>query len=824
MGYGRYIGYVGALAVALGVGSAVATTPGIAYALPAESSSESPSTGESSSAAESSPEPSTTSTSASSETTDGVAVPPGELRGDDLSPSDSATASSEIVSGGDDAPVVVLSSSGGAHTSTSDARDAEELGIAADLPASGKGDANVLPVQIAAAEPPSQDVAAGPDESTRLARSTGEHTPVQKVAARDTDQSVVAAAEHASPTIGQRVSTLSLAAPIDGPAYSLVAPPTAVVPAPPPTLDEILEEPHTFLVSALAHAVDAVLEVFLAPFGSGSPLQSPMLWTVLAFVRDEFERYFNPHATSSQTTSAVDQGPNLLVNPGAEVGDPSLSGYAAVTIPGWTLTGTPTVIKYGTARRFPVPTSTPGPVLPSILAFPSSDGPIPAAPGGQQFFGGGPVADSTLTQTVKLDAAQTLIDAGGGTYTLSGDLGGFLIDPSRSTVTVNFLDEDEATLGTGTLRSVTAWDRWFSTGFIHRAIAGSIPVNTRSAQVVVTFDDRNPVLGNYNNAYADNLSFTVNDPDLAPAILAPPEANVGQLDHVFMVYLENKGVGQIVGSPNAPFINQLIENYGYASNYYGVTHPSDPNYYPIIGGSDFGFNYNCPSNCFPADTPNLADSIEAADKTWAGYMEGGGGYSTPTDRLPFLAFTDIYDDPERVAKHLFDISQLEQDLADPDTAPDFVWFAADDETNMEGPTDFPVGIFHWALGFLSPAHQYNVKAGDEWLQDQMSTIVESATWQDPSERSVVFVTFDEDYNNITTGVGNEGNHIVTVVVPSPGAVAAGMVEGAFVADDHYNHYSLQRTIEESLDLSPLTNNDKYANPMNEFWELLPPLV
>ena len=722
--------------------------------------------------------------------------------------------------------MVVLSSSGGAHTSTSDAGNGEELGIAADLPASGEGDAHVPPVQTPAEAPPTQHDAAAPDESTRLARSNAEHTLVRSVAARDTDQSVVGAVEHTSPTVGQRVSTLSLAAPTDVPAYSLVAPPTAVVPSPPPALDEILEEPHTFLVSALAHAVDAVLEVFLAPFGSGSPLQSPMLWTVLAFVRDEFERHFIPHAASSQTTSSLDQGPNLLVNPGAEVGDPSLSGYAAVTVPGWTLTGTPTVIRYGTARRFPVPTATPGPVLPGILAFPSRNGAIPTPPGGLQFFGGGPVADSTLTQTVKLGAAQALIDAGDGTYTLSGDLGGFLIDPSRSTVTVNFLDENGATLGAGTLKSVTAWDRLFSTGFIHRATSGSIPVNTRSAQVVVTFDDRNPVLGNYNNAYADNLSFTVNDPNLAPATLVPPESNVGQLDHVFMVYLENKSVGQIVGSPNAPYINQLIENYGYASNYYGVTHPSDPNYYPIIGGSDFGFNYNCPSNCFPAGTPNLADSIEApnTDKTWAGYMEGGGGYSTPTDRLPFLAFTDIYDDPERVATHLFDISQLEQDLADPDTAPNFVWFAADDETNMEGPTDFPVGIFHWAVGFLSPAHQYNVKAGDEWLQDQLTTIVESATWQDPSVRSAVFVTFDEDYNNITTGVGNEGNHIVMVVVPSPGAVAAGMLGGAFVADDHYNHYSLQRTIEVSLGLQPLTNNDKYANPMNEFWELLPPSV
>jgi len=43
--------------------------------------------------------------------------------------------------------------------------------------------------------------------------------------------------------------------------------------------------------------------------------------------------------------------PNLLVNPGAEVGDASLSGYSSVTVPGWTVTGIPTVIEYGTPRR-----------------------------------------------------------------------------------------------------------------------------------------------------------------------------------------------------------------------------------------------------------------------------------------------------------------------------------------------------------------------------------------------------------------------------------------------------------------------------------------
>ena len=172
---------------------------------------------------------------------------------------------------------------------------------------------------------------------------------------------------------------------------------------------------------------------------------------------------------------------------------------------------------------------------------------------------------------------------------------------------------------------------------------------------------------------------------------------------------------------------------------------------------------------------------------WAGYMEGGGGYTTPNDRLPFLAFSDIYDNPDRVAKHLFDISKMEQDLADPATAPEFVWFAADDATNVEGPT--------------------------------LTTIMNSPTWQGPTQRSAIFVTFDEDHNNITTGVGNEGNHIVMIAIPSQGAVDSGMREGHFVAYDHNNHYSLLRTIEDSLGLLPLTNNDQFAQPMNEFWEM-----
>ena len=343
--------------------------------------------------------------------------------------------------------------------------------------------------------------------------------------------------------------------------------------------------------------------------------------------------------------AAVIQSPNLLVNPGAELGDPSLSGYSAVSVPGWTETGTPTVIEYGTLRRLPWPTASPGPTLPAFLGFPSLNSEPPGA--GQQFFGGGPVATSTLTQIVDLSGAMSAIDQGGVAYDLSGDLGGFTIDPSRASVTVDFLDANGVKLGTGALRRSPRSIAGSSTGLIERDTSGTIPVGTRSAQVVVTFKDFNPVLGNYNNAYADDLSFTVGASLPAPPPPLPPASTVGQLDHVFLVYMENKGFTDIVGSPNAPYLNSLINTYGFGTNYFALTHPSDPNYYPILGGSDFGTNFNCPVELLRRAQPGRRDRSVAEQPSWAGYMDGGGGYSTPTDRLPFLAFSDIYNDAPR---------------------------------------------------------------------------------------------------------------------------------------------------------------------------------
>jgi hypothetical protein len=590
----------------------------------------------------------------------------------------------------------------------------------------------------------------------------------------------------------------------------------------PATLGNIITGLVSGLLSAIGHNLQAAT-------GPAAPAQAPMLWTLLAWVRREIEQSL-PKATAAtgvQQLSALTVEPpapaatvdptksqNLLVSPGAELGDPSLSGYSSVSIPGWTATGTPTVIQYGTLRRLPLGLATPGPTLPAFFGFPSVSSEPPG--GGVQFFGGGNVGTSTLSQTVDLRGAASAIDAGAVPYELSADLGGALIDPSAASVTVNFLNASKVSLGIGQLAPVTALDRLFQTELLKRDTTGTIPVGARSAQVTVTFTDKNPLPGNYNNAYADNVSFTVGAAMPAPPPPTPPVSTVGQLDHVFMVYLENHGVNDIIGSPNAQYINSLINTYGYGSNYFALAHPSAPNYYSILGGTDFGFNYNCPTNCFNA--PNLPDNIEAARKTWAGYEQGmpfpGDVMSTSDyspDELPFFAFSDIFNDPARAQAHLFPLTQMATDLASTATTPDFVWFAANEASNGEGPIDFPLGILSFALSQLT-THQYNIAAADQFLQQEIPIIMNSPAWQ--TQRCAIFITFDEDYNNLSLGIGNEGNHIPMIVIPSPNS---GMLQGHFVVTDYNNHYSLLRTIEDSLELPPLTDNDKFATSMNGYW-------
>lgn len=510
---------------------------------------------------------------------------------------------------------------------------------------------------------------------------------------------------------------------------------------------------------------------------------------------------------------------NLLVNPGFETADPSGSGYSGVTIPGWTETGTPTVIEYGTPLGYPSPLSFPFPTVTGLLGYPQDAPPG----GGDNFAGGGPVGTSTISQTVDLTGAA------GTPYALSADLGGQTWNPSSASVQVTFLDANGGDLGAGSLNPVTVWDRLGFTGFEQRDISGTVPEGTTSAQVTTTFTDQNNYLGNYNGAYADNESFTVGDSSLTPAPLTPPTSDVGQLDHVFLIYMENKGVDDIVGSPNAPYINSLINTNGFADNYYALGHPSDPNYFRIMGGSDFGIDYNPASNAI--DAPSLMQEMDQAGISWAGYAQSmpspgditsSGNYAV--DQLPFAEYSYVYGNtPAYLQEHLLPLTQLTTNLENPSTFPAFTWIAADEDHNMEGPIDTLDGLARTVASMVTN-HQYNVAAGDQFVQQEVSTIEHSPTWTDPTQKDAIIITTDEDSNQLSLGLGNQGNNVPMIVIPNQDAVTAGgMQSGPFTTNDYYNQYSLMATIEDALratpgTLAPLTANDMYAPPMNAFWK------
>jgi len=89
---------------------------------------------------------------------------------------------------------------------------------------------------------------------------------------------------------------------------------------------------------------------------------------------------------------------------------------------------------------------------------------------------------------------------------------------------------------------------------------------------------------------------------------------VPHLDHVFVIMMENHGYSQIVGNPNAPFINSFAKRGNTATNYFAIAHPSLTNYLEVVGGSNFGVQTdNYPNWENTSCTTNLASGIPATD-------------------------------------------------------------------------------------------------------------------------------------------------------------------------------------------------------------------
>ncbi len=106
---------------------------------------------------------------------------------------------------------------------------------------------------------------------------------------------------------------------------------------------------------------------------------------------------------------------------------------------------------------------------------------------------------------------------------------------------------------------------------------------------------------------------------LATAASAQDNRNLSgipRLDHVFLIMMENHGYQQVIGNPNEPYLNSLINSgqVNLATNYFAVGHPSLTNYLEIVGGSNFGVRSdNAPDWGSTSCSPNIATGVVNAD-------------------------------------------------------------------------------------------------------------------------------------------------------------------------------------------------------------------
>src|SRR5690348_9911419 len=57
---------------------------------------------------------------------------------------------------------------------------------------------------------------------------------------------------------------------------------------------------------------------------------------------------------------------------------------------------------------------------------------------------------------------------------------------------------------------------------------------------------------------------------------------------IVLIVMENSDYSSIIGSAQAPYINQLAKKYALATNYFSQRHPSLPNYLDLVGGTGYG--------------------------------------------------------------------------------------------------------------------------------------------------------------------------------------------------------------------------------------------
>lgn len=262
----------------------------------------------------------------------------------------------------------------------------------------------------------------------------------------------------------------------------------------------------------------------------------------------------------------------------------------------------------------------------------------------------------------------------------------------------------------------------------------------------------------------------------------PTQANIAlpKPDHIIVVIEENHGFDQIIGAPQAPYINELAAEGALFTDSHGVTHPSQPNYIALFSGATQGVKADeCLLEKTPFTTPNLGASLIKAGYSFEGYGETMpyDGFKECTYKKSTLTKAYLY-----ARKHC-----------------PWVNWQGDKENGLPDSISHPMSEFPSefsklpTVAFVIPNMDNDMhnnggdtamtRRADVWLRTKLAKYVDWAK----THNSMLILTFDED--NFTPQ-----NEIPTIFVGpmiKPGKY-----------NDSINHYNVLRSIEHMYQLPP----------------------
>ncbi|KAF4553116.1 Acid phosphatase-like protein 2 [Elsinoe fawcettii] len=256
-------------------------------------------------------------------------------------------------------------------------------------------------------------------------------------------------------------------------------------------------------------------------------------------------------------------------------------------------------------------------------------------------------------------------------------------------------------------------------------------------------------------------------------------------DRFVQVWLENTDYEAAAADPNLLWLaSKGIK----LSNYFGVTHPSEPNYVASVGGDNFGID-NDNFNKVAPNVSTVIDLLEDKAISWGEYQED----------MPYSGFmgqawvNQKSQANDYVRKHnpavIYDSNISLDRLA---KQKNLTYFQKDLASNK-----LPQWLFI-TPNMTSDGHDTSVTTAGKWTRSLLEPLLSNQNFM---KRTLVLVTFDE--NHSYTRANRVFSILLGDAVPSS---LVGTTDATF-----YNHYSTLSTVEANWGLHTLGRWDVGAN-------------